>query len=176
MIFTLCHKVRLVRFFWRIIVPKPFALSVNGHASSPFILKPNYAHKTGFVSAVWLANVLRVSIRKHIAKVFNSIVSFNTVNVVDDSFWPFAINVQPCQSMGFVNVFGNANRDISNFLFYAPGYVPSFNSFARANFPLKHAGVGVIIKRGFQFFYGQRHVNSPVVGLNIIPLTTGLQT
>lgn len=176
MIFTLCHKVRLVRFFGRTVVAKPFGLSVNGHAGPPFILKPNHAHKSGFISSVWFANVLRVSIRKHIAKVFDSIVSFNAVNVVDDPFGPFAINVQPCQSMGFVNVFGNSNRNVANSLFHAPSYVPSPNSFAGANFPRKNAGVSVIIKRSFQFFYGQRHVNSPVVGLNIIPLTTVLQT
>jgi hypothetical protein len=43
------------------------------------------------------------------------------------------------------------------------------------NFPYKFAGNNVIIKHGLQLFRSQHHFNSPVMGMNVITLTTGVQ-
>ena len=175
MIFPLCFKVNLMRFFRSVVIAQPFRLALNGQTCAPFVLKPNDAHKTRFVSAIGFTHVLRIAISKHIAKICNSIVGLVAVNVVDKTFRPFTLCVQPRQSMRFVYAFCNANRNVAYTLFCAARNVPRFNRPAWANSPSKNACIGGIIKHFLNLFLGQRHLQSPVVSINTITAITKVQ-
>lgn len=175
MIFTLCFKIDLMRFFGGAVVSQPFGLAVNGQTCTPFVLVPNNAHKTRFVSAVGLTHVLRIAIGKHISKICNSIVGFVAVNVVNKTLGPVTIRVQPRQPMRFVNAFCYANRNVANALFRATRNVSSFNRFAWANSPSKNTCISGITKHFLNLFLSQRHLQSPVISLNTITAITKAQ-
>ena len=175
MIFSLCFKVDLMRFFRSAVITQPFRFALNGQTCTPFVLVPNDAHKTGFVSAVGFSHVLRIAIRKHISKICNSIVGFVAIDVVDKTSRPFTVRVQPRQPVCFVNAFCNADRYVTNAFFCATRNVSSFNRFAWANSPSKNARVGGIIKHFLDLFLSQRHLQSPVISMNTITAITKVQ-
>ena len=175
MILSLCFQVDLVRFFWRAVVAKPFRFSIYRHAGPPFVLKPNNPHKTRFVSAVRLAHILRVAVRKHISKIVNSIVGFVTVYVVNQPFRPRSINVQPCQTMGFVNAARYTNSDVANSFFHAPRNIAGFYGSTGTRFPHKNSCASVVIKCVFKLINGQFHLKTPVMSVNVITSTIGAQ-
>lgn len=176
MIFPLCLKVNLMRFFRSVVIAQPFGFALNGQTCTPFVLVPNNTHKTRFVSAVGFTHVLRIAIGKHITKICNSIVGLVAVNVVDKTFRPFAMRVQPRQSMRFVYAFCKANRNVADTFFCAARNVPRFNCSAWANSPSKNTRIGSIIKHFLNLFLGQQHLQSPVVNVNTITAITKVQT
>ena len=175
MVLTLRLQVDLMRLFGSAVIPKPFRFSVDGHAGSPFVLKPNDAHKARLVANVGLANVLRIAVGKHIAQIANSVIRFVAVDVINKPSRPFAMRVQPCQTMRFVDTSSDANGDVPNAFFCASGNIASFNSPAGSNLPQKHASPRVIIKRCLKLFCRQSHLKSPVVSMNAITSITGAQ-
>ena len=176
MILTLCRKVDLMRFFGSAVVAQPFGLAIDGHACSPFVLKPNDAHKTRFVTAIGFTHVLRITICKYIAKVCNSVVGFVAVNVVNKPLRPFTMHMQPRQPMRLVDALCYSNSDVANSFFCATSNIARLYRSARLNFPHKTTGTSVIMKHGSQLFRRQYHFKFPVMSMNVITLTTGVQT
>lgn len=176
MILTFCFHIYLVRFFRRIVIAKPFRFSFYGHAGSPLILKPNNSHKTRFITPVRFTNILGVAVCKYISEISYSIIRFVSVNVVYKTRGPFALRIQPSQSMRFIHSLCNTDSDVTNTFFYAPRNTARFDRFARANSPNKKPCRGIVIKRIFQLFNGQKHYYPPVVSVNINTVITGLKT
>ena len=176
MIPTFCVQIYLVRFFRRVVVAKPFRFSFYGHAGSPLILKPNNTHKTRFIAPVRLTNILGIAISKYVSQIIYPIIRFVSVNVVYKTCGPFALRIQPSQSMRFIHSFCNTDSDVTNTFFYAPRDTARFNRFARANSPSKKPCGGIVIKRIFQLHNGHKHYCPPVVSVNINTVITGLKT
>jgi hypothetical protein len=120
MIFALRFKINLMRFLGGSVVAKPFGFTIDGHTGTPLILKPNHTHETRFVSAIWLTDILRITIRTHIAQVFKSVIRFGSVDVVDQPCGPRASHIQPRKSVRFVNAAFNPNGNVTYPLFFAP--------------------------------------------------------
>ena len=177
MIFPLCFQIGLMRFFWRTIVAKPFGFAIDGHTGSPFVLIPDDAHKPRFISAVWFSDVLRIAVRAYYAKIYNPVVRFVAVDVINQPLGPFLVNMEPRESMSLVHAPFNTNRDVSDSFFKAASNVASFDRFAAVNSPNKHARFSVVVKNRSQVEpceFGV-HLRPLVMSVNINTGITGAQ-
>lgn len=57
--------------------------------------------------------VLLVRAAKCLAKIANCVVRFVSVDMIDAERGPFAVDDQPCQSMGFVSAFADTNDSVA---------------------------------------------------------------
>lgn len=144
--FSFGFQIGLMRFFRRIVIAYAPRFSVNSYVCAPFILETYNAKKAGFVSFIWLANVLSVAVLAYLTQIFKSVVRFISVYVVNKFDGPVTGHVKPRQTMRFVNLPVNADSDVPDPFFFAPGYIANTNTFSDALAPRKNACLRVIIK------------------------------
>lgn len=164
MMLTLRSQICLMSFFRRNVVANSARLFVDSNAGSPFVLKPNNTHKTRFISFVGAAHVFRVTSFINYAKVKNSVVRFNAVDVVNQSNRPITMYVQPSQPMRFVNFFLQAYGYIPNLVRVARN-IANLNALGNALFPNKMTSSRVIYQKITKFICG--HAGSPLLKTNI---------
>jgi len=151
MMLTLGFNVRLMSFFRRCVVAKPMRFSVDSDVGAPFVLKPNDTQKSRLVALVGAMNILRVAVWPNNAQIAQSVVVFAPVNVVNQSVRPYAMHVQPRQTMRFINATSKTYRNVTKFVLGAC-YISDMHGFSRALFPRHHSGVLVVVQKLTNFF------------------------
>lgn len=144
--FSFGFQIGLMRFFRRIVIAYAPRFPVNSYVCAPFILKTYHAKKTGFVSFIWFANVLSIAVFAYLTQIFKSVVRFISVYVVNKFDGPVAGHVKPRQTVRFVNLPVNADSDVPDAFFFAPGYVANMNAFSNALAPRKNTCLRAIVK------------------------------
>lgn len=166
MVMSFSSKIRLVRFFWRIVVAYVLSFFINRNTCPPTILKTYDANKPRFITFVWLSYVLRVTVFKHFPKIFKSVIVFYAVYVVNIFFRPHTGNKEPSQTMRFINVAVDTNGNIPDAFFAASGNVAYPHASRNALAPLKQSGLWLIIKYLTKTFYGKFcHFNLPILNM-----------
>ena len=166
---TLGIYIRLMGFLRRCVVTKPMRFFIDGDAGSPLVLKPNNAQKSRFVAPIGAMKILRVSTQADDPQIAKPVVVFAPVNVVNQAARPFAVNVQPRQSMGFVDLAAKTYSDVAKFV-AVTCYVANVNSFGRSLKPSKLAGVFVVMQKVANFICRDlmcSHAKPPLWGLNL---------
>src|SRR5574343_1733521 len=168
MVFTLRFKIYLMCFFGSRVIAEPFAFSVDGKSSSPLVLKPDYAHESGFIPAIWFPHILRVTVRHPISQICQSVIRLITVNVINQSLRPSSIGVQPRKSVRLINATFDTNRDITNLFSFASGNRSRFDGLASVNDPSKDTSLRVIFKDFTKVCLRKiDHFIAPVMTVNI---------
>lgn len=163
---TFCDKIGFMRFFGRIVIAYAARLFVYGYACAPFILKFYYANKPRFISFIRFSNILRISVFKHLAQIFKSVIMFNAIYVVDIFYRPIFCHVKPRQPMRFVNFAINTYRDVSNAFFFASGHVTNLHATSNSFTPFKQPRLRFIIKHLTKPFCGKFcHFNPPMLNM-----------
>ena len=135
-----CFQIRLMRFFWRSKQPQANRLVIDFDFCQPLVVFLTNTWKTTFVVLAFaVLRILRIS---GFTQIVNLVVTSVAVNVVQLMRGPFAVNVQPRQSMRGVQ-----------YVVQSDGYVPM--PHAAANYisgtasparhvPPKNAGFRVV--------------------------------
>ena len=93
------RKVCAMSQFFGIKGSNVFTFPSNFDSSPPFIASSNHAKKTTFIGFCWALPVLKINGSRHISKIFNSVIRWVPVNVVNMVFGPFSVYVEPHKSM-----------------------------------------------------------------------------
>ncbi len=161
---SFCAKICGVRFLWSSVIAKPFGFFVDRNICAPFVLKPNDAHKTRFISFVGAAHVFRIAGFINHAKVKKSVVRLNAVDVVNQPHRPTTVHVQPNQPMSFVNFFSQTYGYIAS-LVCVTRNIANLNALGSTLSPSKMARGGVVCQKITKFICG--HAGSPLLKANI---------
>lgn len=174
MMFTLRIQISLMCFFRRSKIANSPRFFVNGNAGSPFVLKQNNTHKTRFVSFIWSAYIFGVASFINNTKINQSVVGFNSVNVINQTIRPSSMCVQPRQTMGFIDFLFKAYCGVAK-LIGVTRNISNMDSFCCAGKPSKNSCVSVIMQQFTQLIRGKisRHIIKPLQCFNI---NTGIIT
>ncbi len=150
-----CANVRLMRVFCRIKVPKKNFSSIYGYARAIliFVFSPVCSKKPGLVIRVRDLLVALVFGNRCFSEVFNPVVRWNAVDVIDKPFRPNAMNVEPSKPMGLESSVPNSDVP-APFVPARSGNVPGFCASA-TNSPYKLSGMRAVIEKLAQSFCGQ---------------------
>ena len=162
-------QIGLMRFFWGSVITYANRFSVYGNAGSPFVLKPNHAHKTGFVSFVWFTDILRIAFCAYVTKICKSVVRFVSVDVVNQTKRPISSCVKPNDSVCFIDFAANTNSRITLGVNVSRN-IANFDRSTWLNFPNQLTSFGAVVKHFSQLFCGNiglAHLSSPVLSLNV---------
>ena len=148
-------------FFRRIEDAQTFgyAMSVYARFKTMFSLRHTEAPRT--VSAVRRNLILNVFGGRNISEIFQPVVVWFSVNVVDVIFWPSAVFVKPNQSMRPIALPVESNNAIAKII-YRPRNAANHYSSVTFDAPAQSAGCGVVTKQFFQPFIS-KHMQSPMV-------------
>jgi len=106
-----CFQIRLMRFFWRSKQPQANRLVIDFDFCQPLVVFLANAWKTTFVVLAFaVLRILRISGFTQIAK---PVVASVAVNVVQLMRGPFAVNVQPRQTVRGVKYIVKSDCDVA---------------------------------------------------------------
>jgi hypothetical protein len=115
-----------------------------------------------FVVGLRFYDVLAVCPMRHIAQVFNSVVSLDTIDMVDRACRGYAVHVQPRKPMCGVGLSVYTDTDVPS------GTCPTshharFARLAMTNAPSKNSSFGIVIKKFADALWGKIGLSHAVV-------------
>jgi hypothetical protein len=135
-----------MRFFWRVKPTKHHGYSVSANARTPFLSlfklrdAKQPAASVAFVRFTLVLHVLRY---RYVAKIFNPIVAWVSVNVVNNAGRPISGNVKPSQTTSSVSF--AVYPDNSSLVWFYAARNHARDYFATSFYaPSKQPGVAVI--------------------------------
>jgi hypothetical protein len=173
MYFSLAFQICLVSILWCFVCANKMVLPVAHYLRSKAFAMFHNAKQTEFIIFVWACFIACVQRLVGFPKIHNSIVGFDSIDMVNKSIWPFSINIQPRKPMRLVTFTFNADNNIP------VSYRPS--SFSNASAIIvsldkicEMARKLVVLKNSFQIFGGKIsriHDDSLTVRLARHPVT-----
>lgn len=170
--FCFCFKVRFFSVFNRIKMAKTYLFSRDSYSCSKFVFHwpPLNPENTSFIVLMGSSLVVKIFTNSRFAKIFNSVICWVAIDVVNKVFRPVPINVKPSEPMGLVPRVPDSYV-ATTFASACSSSIPSFSS-ATGNAPNKFSCIRVVLKQlakagGSQFFFYNTasHDDSFKVGL-----------
>lgn len=165
---SLRKKIRLMSNFWIGKKSKMNMSFPNDYLGTPFgnILPPTDAKKSSGRVFVGLGFVLPIDANWNIAKIFNSVVRFVAVNVVNGGDRPLSVNMEPNKSVNKVLPVINPSSQIPRLL-KRPNNIADFGVLCRLNSAFQNSSLLVVGKQIADAFCGEikilgSHAVSPV--------------
>lgn len=144
-----CLYVNGVRLFWRGVRAKRFHLSVYGDGSAPFgpILGDTKVSRT----CPRFASVAHVFSSGDHSQVAQPVVITYSVDVVDFTIRPFAMNVKPCKPVKRVGLVINRGSKVPGSV-SEPYFVAGFDCVDRTHSPSEKSSFWVVVENLAQAF------------------------
>lgn len=177
----LSFKVRLLRIFGAIKVPKVqlFAIHNNSRSELVFVRTPLNAKYSSFIVLMRTSLVVEVFTHICFAKICDSIISWVAVNVVYKFCGPSAIDVKPCKTVRLVS--GVSNGYVPpTFATVCPGDVARQRTLAR-NSPFEYSGFRIVREKvsqvlGGQFFFYNTSSHDDSFKVRLVRACVAVQT
>ena len=144
-----CFQIGLVRFFRRVKPAYKLVNTVGANSCSPSFATFRFRHPQKprrLIARVRSLLVLNIARCRNVTKIAKRIVAGVAVNVVNITRRPFAGNVKPCESIGSIAPFINANNCVS-FRLGIPGNRPRNNFTACFNAPSETPCFGIVVQQ-----------------------------
>lgn len=145
-----------MRFLGSIESTNPFSLAINPNGGDPIalVLCPMYTEKSGFVVAPAAMHVLHIKSVRSYAQIIDAIASLFSVLVIDFSFRPMTVNIQPSETMRPVFRVLDANHSIPS-IGDISSHITNLNLSRWPNEPYKYPGIRVVMQQFLQTLLGK---------------------
>lgn len=160
------RKVCAMSQFFGIKGSNVFTFPSNFDSSPPFIASSNHAKKTTFIGFCWALPVLKINGSRHISKIFNSVIRWIPVNVINMVFRPLSMNIEPNKPMLPNPSVKSTNQSVSVFVeSTAPAKSRLFSSSYFGN---KVTSLGNILKGFSELFNCKIRIAHAICSLKAI--------
>jgi hypothetical protein len=166
MMFALCFKICLMRFFGRFKRSQVQRLSVNANVCLPVVSVFSHTKQTRRRTLLGMSSVFAVQFCSGSAKILDSIVVPNPVNVINVLWNWVAVMVKPRKSVGAVTFAERKNGQIPAVVL-AACVVTNINTLRNLLAPVKFTRVWVVIKNISDMVGGYFHAGLFLHKLNI---------
>ncbi len=168
---ALGFDVGSVSFFCGVEQPEMLRLTIDPYlrGKSVVVEAETYAKQSSLVGSLCQTLVLQIGEFGGVAQVIYSVVGLWFVTMVNIIRGPFAVDVQPRETVGFVLVSVNPYLDVAA-LIQATSNHSRKNVASATNAPSEYSGQRVVVQKLTQTFNGERYNCFSHVGL----LTVGL--
>jgi hypothetical protein len=158
---TFSLNIRRFRGFRRIKQAQTFSYAVRAYTRLKTVLSFGYAKPPTTVAPVRRNLILDVFSGRDVAQVFQSIIVWVSVNVVNVVFRPFTIYVKPNQSVRPITLTVNADYAVPKVI-YGSGNAANHYAAISFNAPAQHARRRIANKQFFKTFM-REHIVTPMV-------------
>ena len=168
---TFSLDIRRFRGLRRVKQAQTFSYAVRAYTRLKTVLSFSYAEPTRTVAFVRGNLVLDIFSGRNVAQVFQPIIVWVSVNVVNIIFRPFTIYVKPNQSVRPIALTINADHAVSKVIY---GSSDAANHYAAISFdaPAQHARSRIANKQFFKTFIGKHIVTPLVLSCNTLTLAS----
>jgi len=102
------------------------------------------AQHTDSVNTMRITLILAIYQASYIAQIYDSVVVFYSVDVVNMVFWPDTVDIKPSKTVCKITLSVNLNLPIA-ILIIISGNVANVYAVGGSSFPLKHARFWIIV-------------------------------